>query len=189
MIAAPACLVVQVLIEQASWDDRHCVAGVGAGLIEGHRVGGSKHPHVGNYRQIVFSVAVAVGGNVDHQTDVQLGPPVKHRLGVLGHPLAKLGGRGVIARRNSVMSTDPDAAAAADASALVDRGLMILPEADRPVGALFGAEAAANTFVRFDVRLAAAVLLHLSGAGTASHADVLDRAAEAGLFMPLEVVD
>lgn len=67
---------------------------------------------------------------------MQLGPPVKHRLGVLGHPLAELGGRGIVARRNGVMSANPDAAAAADAAALVDRGLMILPEADRPVGAL-----------------------------------------------------
>lgn len=45
---------------------------------------------------------------------------------------------------------------------------------------------AAAAFFRIDLRLAVAVLLLLAGAGTAAHADVLDRAAKAGELVALK---
>ena len=65
-------------------------AGVGAGLVQSHRVKGGEHAHVGHDGQVVLPVAVAVGGHVDDQADVELGPAVHHRLGVLRHAAAQL---------------------------------------------------------------------------------------------------
>lgn len=55
------------------------------------------------------------------------------------------------------------------------------------VGAFLLAAAAATAQTLLNVRFSAAVLLGLSGAGTAAHTDIFDRAAKAGHLMTLEV--
>ena len=69
---------------------------------------------------------------------------------------------------------------------MVDAGLAV-GDVGRVVGADLDAAAAADAGVLVDERLARGVHLHLAGAGTAAHADVLQRATEAGAFVPLEV--
>ena len=50
-------------------------AGVGAGLVQGQGVEGGEHAQVGEYGRVVFAVAVAIGGDVDHEGDVEGGLP------------------------------------------------------------------------------------------------------------------
>ena len=69
---------------------------------------------------------------------------------------------------------------------MVDAGLAV-GDVGRVVGADLDAAAAADAGILVDEGLARGVHLHLAGAGTAAHADVLQRAAEAGALVPLEV--
>ena len=67
--------------------------------------------------------------------------------------------------------------------------MMALPSVDdrRAVGADLPALAAADAVFLRHVGLARIVLLHLTGAAAAAHADIFQAAAEAGLFMSLEM--
>ena len=56
------------------------------------------------------------------------------------------------------------------------------------MGADRDAAAAAYTERLIHMRLSGTVHLHFSGAGTAAHTDVFQRAAEARRFMPLEMI-
>ena len=60
------------------------VDGIGAGQVQGHRVEGGEHTHIGNDGNVVFRVAVAVGAYVTDQGDVEMGTAIHNGLGVLG---------------------------------------------------------------------------------------------------------
>jgi len=85
----------------------------------------------------------------------------------------------------SVVTRD-DAAAAADALAVVDRTLAVR-DVGRVVRADARAGAAADAEVLLDVGLAGRMHFHLARAAAAAHAEVLERAAEADLLVALEV--
>ena len=160
---------------------------VGAGLVQGHGVEGGEHAHVGGDGHVVFPVAVAVGGDVQHQGHVEAGTPVYHGLGVLGDFLVQDGGSLVVEAVNGVLGADRQAAAAAHALVRVDGGLAIRAELGRAMGADFGAGLAANALFLLHKGLAGVVLLHLARPGAAAHADVFQRAAHARLLVALEV--
>ena len=63
---------------------RLCDDCVGAGLIQCHGVEGGEHAYVRSDGGIVFGVAVAIGGEIQHQRDVEAGTAVHDCLGVLG---------------------------------------------------------------------------------------------------------
>ena len=92
----------------------------------------------------------------------------------------------VVARLDSVLGTDVHAAAAADAAAMVDGAFLVLNDrgavrADLLAGAAADAEALVNGGLFIGVHF------HLARAGAAAHAEVLQRAAEAGGLVALEV--
>ena len=128
--------------------------------------------HVGNDGQIVAVLAVTVGRNIGHDVDVEGGTVVHNGLGVLGD-LAVQHGTGLVpAGNHGVHGTGGNAAAAAHADVVVDVGLAVI-KGDGAVGAVLGADTAANALGGLDGGLAGGVHLHLAGAGAAAHADVL----------------
>ena len=62
----------------------HGVYAVGRGHIHGNGVKGGKHTHIGNDGDIVFGVAVAAGGDIHGDVDVEIGLILYHCHGVLG---------------------------------------------------------------------------------------------------------
>ena len=53
-------------------DDRLAVDCIDTGHIQCDRVKGGKHPYIWNDGHIIFCMAVAVRGNVDHKADVEM---------------------------------------------------------------------------------------------------------------------
>ena len=161
--------------------------GVGAGAVQGHRVEAGKHADVRHDGGVVLPVTVAEGGNIHHQADVEVGTSVADRHGVLCHLAVQQGVGVVVGGVDGVKVAPADAAAAALAQVLVDDRLAGII-ADGVGTAFLGALLAVAAQAFLHHRLAGLVLFHLAGAGTAAHAQVLQRAAEAGGLMALEVV-
>jgi len=174
------------LVQNTALVDLLCVDSVYAGLIESDGVKGGEHTHIGDDGQIVAVLAVTVGGHIGNDVDVEGGTTVHHRLGVLGDLAVEHGAGLVPAGHHSVHGTDGDASAAAHADVVMDVGLALF-KGDSAVGAVLGAHAAAHALGGLDGGLAGRVHLHLAGAGTAAHTDVLQTASEAGGAVTLEV--
>ena len=166
--------------------DGLAVDSLGAGQIQGDRVGGGKHADVGDDGHVVFRVAVAVGRDVADDVDAVARAPVQYGLGVLGDLTVEDLLARVKARPDGVLGTDRDAAAAAGAGVMVDMALFVRdPRA--VVGADLRARTAADAKIGLHIRLAVGVHGHLARARAAAHADVLERAAEARMLMTLEM--
>src|SRR5699024_11509946 len=54
-------------------------------IFQSDGIKGGEHAHVGHNGQVVFAVAVAVGGDVHHQADVEAGLVLDDGPGVLGN--------------------------------------------------------------------------------------------------------
>src|SRR5699024_8488143 len=121
-------LLVHVVVELGAGDGRLGHAGVGAGLVQGHGIEGGEHTHVRQDGQVVFGVAVAVGGHVHHQADVEVGTAVQHGLGILGDLGAQLVVGAVVGVVDGVEVADAQAAAAAHALIVVNGSLVLLVE-------------------------------------------------------------
>lgn len=118
--------------------------------------------------------------------DMEARAAIDNSLGIFGNFGIEDLGLGIEARLDSVLGTDVHAAAAADAAAMVDGAFLVLNDrgavrADLLAGAAADAEALVNGGLFIGVHF------HLARAGAAAHAEVLQRAAEAGLFVALEV--
>ena len=173
-------------VDRTAGQHRLAVDRLGAGKIQRHRVKRGEHPHIRHDGHIIFGVAVTVGRDVAHDGDMERRSAVHHRLGVLGDLVVEAVKRGVERRLDGVLRADGDAASAADAFGVVN-GTPAVCDLRRVVGADTGARAAADAGILIDVGLAVGVLLHFARARAAAHAEVLERAAEACLLMPLEV--
>ena len=111
---------------------------------------------------------------------------VEHSLGVFSDLVAEKRIGVVLNRRDGIEGTSADAAAAALALIKVDHGLVV--DISDGIGTAFlGTAAAATALGGIDFRLAVAMLIHLAGAGTAAHADILHGSAEASFFVAFEV--
>ena len=132
-------------------------------------------------------MAVTVGGHVHNQADVEGGSAGAEGVGILGDFAAEQIQGVFIHGVDGVECAGTDASAAALALVVVDHGLLILTVGDGIAAALLGAASAAAAEVLVHSGLALTVLLHLAGSASAAHADVLQRAAEAGHLMALEV--
>lgn len=73
----------QFISQLASGLNRHGVAGIGTGDVYRYRVEGSEHSHIRDNGQVVFRVAVTIGGNVHDDVDVELGTSLNNRFGIL----------------------------------------------------------------------------------------------------------
>ena len=159
---------------------------VHTGHVQRHRVEGGEHSHVGHDGHVVLGTAVAVGGHIHHQGDVEAGAAIHHRLGVLGDFVVQVGSALVPVDLHGVLGTDGDTTAAAHAPVVVDVHLAVLDNGCA-VGTYLAALAAADALLLRHMGLARVVLLHLTGAAAAAHADVLQTAAEARCLVSLEV--
>ena len=157
---------------------------VGAGSVERHRVERGEHAHVGYDRHVVVCMAVAFGRYVNRQRNVEVRPPVAYGLGILGDLAVEHVVCGVELRVDRLNRTYAHAAAAAGAFCLED-GAFAVFNARRPVRAVLDALAAANAARLIDDRLAGAVHVHFAGARAGAHAEVFQRAAEAGADVTL----
>ena len=185
MEAVTVVLVLQIG-DGAVWKNRLTVDSLGAGQIQRDGVGGCKHPDVRDDGHVVFRVAVAVRRDVADDIDAVAGTTVQHGLGVFRNLAVEEPDTGLESRMDGVLGTDRDAAAAADAVVLIDPAFFVF-DLRAVVRADLRAGAAADAQVCFDIRLAVGVHGHLARTRAAAHADVLERAAEARLFMALEV--
>ena len=116
---------------------------VDTGHVQRHGIEGGEHTHIGHDGHVVLAAAVAVGGHVDDQRDVEAGPAVHHRLGVLGDLVVEIGGALVPVDLHGVLRTDGDAASAAHALVVVDVRLAVFDDGCA-VGADLGAGPAAD---------------------------------------------
>ncbi len=66
-------VLFHVAVKTAVLDDRHFVAEIHAGLVQGYRVKGRQHSHIGDDRDVIFGVAVTEGRNVADQGDMEGG--------------------------------------------------------------------------------------------------------------------
>ena len=179
----------KTVAQLAVGDRRGLQARVGTGLIQRDGIKAGEHPNIRQDGRIVFAMAVAVGADILHQTDVEGRPAMADGGGVFGHlPIQHFGG-GIVRAEDDVLRAGADAAAAALAQVVIDVGLVIL-EIDGAAAAILGAVAAADAvFGLGDDGLAVGVLIHLPGAAAAAHADILDGPAEAGQFVALKMVE
>ena len=93
----------------------------------------------------------------------------------------------VVHRFDCVEVTHADTASAAHAAVVIDMHFVIFIEIQSAVSTDLLAHSAAAALLRIDLRFGAAVHFHLSSAGTAAHADILQRTAEARGLMTLEM--
>ena len=75
-------MVAAAFAELAVLQNRLLVAERRGGNIQGNRIKGSQHPHVGNNGRIVFRMAVAIGGNIADQGNMEGRAPIQNRLGI-----------------------------------------------------------------------------------------------------------
>src|SRR5664280_2662431 len=156
-------------------------------LVESHRVETRGDADIGYDSRVVEVPAIAVGTDVHDEADVerrlavQDGVDVFHDLlvervvGALEH-----GARGAI-------HADRDTLPATDTLRVVDDSLVIGVPSDRDLWAGTDAGTAGGALDDVDTWLGLRVHLHLATPRTTAHAEILERATEAGLLMPLEV--
>ena len=106
--------------------------------------------------------------------------------GVFSHFFAQYGVSFVPFRRNGIHRAHANATAATNAFVFIDVRLAIR-HMHRIMGAVPFALAATDTNVFLHERLTGAVLFHLTGARTATHAKVFNNAAKAGCFVTFKV--
>ena len=116
------------------------------------------------------------------------GAPLYHSIGVFCNLAGKnLCGVG-IARLDGVLGTCGETTSAANALTMIDMCLAVF-NARAIMGTDAYAGAAADAERRIDNGFSFPMLLHLTGAGTAAHTQVFQRATKAGLLMTLEVAE
>ena len=179
---------MHTVIKKASRKRILCIACVHAGLIQRNRVEACEHSDIRKDRHIVFTVAVAVRGNVDHQIDMEIRAPIQNRLGILGDFHIKFLHRGRILVVDGIKIAGSEATAASDTSAVVNGGTTVFIKRNRSVGTVLCTGPAAYTAFLIDRRFPAVVHLHLSGTGTASHSDIFEGTAKSGCLMSLEMI-
>ena len=186
MVAVPAGLC-KVLAQLAVRQRLGIQAGIGAGLIQRHRIKGCKDADIRQDGCIVLAVAVAVGADVLHQRNMEAGTAGAHGSRILGHLAVQHLIGAVALGIDSVKVAGTDAAAAALALGLVNDGLVVCIVGDGIGAALLRAAVAAAAQALLHLRVSGGVLYHLARAGAAAHADVLESTAETGGFVALEM--
>src|SRR5699024_6735781 len=112
------------------------------GHVDGHRVKGGEHAHIRHDGRVVLGVAVAVGGDLVYDVDVEVGTAVHHSLGILGDLAVEVFKGLVLGGLHGVLGAHADAPAAADALTIVD-GVFAVFNLATVVGADLFARAAA----------------------------------------------
>ena len=152
-----------LFIQHASFDHGSGIDRIGASLIQCHGVGRSKHPDIGNDRHIIFGMAIAIGRNINHEGNVELGFSGKDRRRIFRHfPVAHshcLPPHG----SDGIFRTDTDTATASNAFFRIDRRLFIFDHGGI-VSAYLNTASATDTKSGIDFRDTVAVHHFFSGA-------------------------
>ena len=114
------------LAQHAVGHGRLGVHRVRAGHVYRHGVEGGEHAHIWHHGGVVFKVAVAVGGDVYREGDVEVRLALADGLGVLGDLAVEDVVGLVVCGADGVLGTYAYAAAAADAAVVVDVALAVL---------------------------------------------------------------
>ena len=101
-------------------------AEIRAGLVQRHRVEGGQHAEIRKDRGVVLPVAVAVGGDVHNQADMEAGFPGTDSGGIFRHLPPEHVGGGAVGCVDGVKGAGADAPAAALAEILMDDGFPAL---------------------------------------------------------------
>ena len=127
-------------------------------------------------------MAVAVRRNIRDKAYVEVRSATDDSCSILGHLSSEHRCCIPVIVLDSIERACSDAAATAFALSGIYPCFAILID-ERIRTAFLGASPASSAALRNDMRMTALVLLHLTRTGTASHADVLYTAAEAGLHV------
>ena len=145
IVVVTEAILMHTVIKKASRKRILCIACVHAGLIQRNRVEACEHSDIRKDRHIVFTVAVAVRGNVDHQIDMEIRAPIQNRLGILGDFHIKFLHRGRILVVDGIKIAGSEATAASDTSAVVNGGTTVFIKRNRSVGTVLCTGPAAYT--------------------------------------------
>ena len=118
---------------------------------------------------------------------MEVGAAVHHGLGVLGNLVVEVQGGVVVIGLQSLHRAGIQTAAAAGTFIPVHMAQAVCDHR-RPVGANPGAGAAADALFGIHHRAAGIVHIPFAPSGAGAHAQILQSATEAGLLVPLEVV-
>ena len=173
--------------EDAASNHRLGINSIGAGHIQRNRIEGCKHTHIGHNGHIIFSMAVAIGGNVHNKADMEMGTVLQNSQRVLSDLAVEDVIRLVMGRLDRIHGADADTAATAY-TLIVVNGCFLVSNCNGSVGTDLGAGTAADALFLIDVGLAGGVHFHLTGTGTTAHTNILQCAAESGTFMAFEMV-
>lgn len=130
----------------------------------------------------------AVGGNIHYKADMEVGASGYHGFAVFRYFTVEDIIAFISGSADGIHGADSDAAAAANTFVVVNGGLAVC-NGGSIMGADFDTAAAADAVFLLHIGLACVVHFHLAGAGSAAHADILERAAETGGFVSLEMAE
>ena len=167
--------------------DRSCLqAGIGTRLIKSNRVETCKHSDIRQDRSIVLTMAVTVRADILYQRNMEARTSMTDSLCILRHfPVEKLVCTAVwIVNRIKTAGTD---AAAASFAFVIVNDCFFIHIGNCIASAFFCTAVAATTDIRIDRRFSTGMLLHLSGAASASHTDIFQCTAKARCFMAFEM--
>ena len=185
VVAVPVRLC-QIISQLAVADGLCFLAEIHAGLVQGNRIERGQHTDVRKNRRIIFRMAVAVGGNIRDQADMETGSSVADSLAVFCYFFSQ---NGICVLRiilNGVKGAGPDTSATALAEIMINIGFSCI--IGNGVGtALSGTSAAASAVFLDDMGLSGIVLLHLASPASTAHADILQGSSESGGLVSLEM--
>ena len=167
--------------------DRSCLqAGIGTRLVKGNRVETCKHSDIRQDRCIVLTMAVTVRADILYQRNMEARTSMTDSLCILSHfPVEKLVCTAVwIVNRIKTAGTD---AAAASFAFVIVNDCFFIHIGNCIASAFFCTAVAATTDIRIDRRFSTGMLLHLSGAASASHTDIFQCTAKARCLMAFEM--
>src|SRR5450830_546995 len=160
---------------------------VHACLVESHRVETRGDADIGHDGRIVVAPAIALGADVHDEADVERRLAMQDGIDVFRDLLVERVVGALEHGTRGAIHADRDTLPASDTLRVVDDGLVVSVPSDRDLRARKDTGTASGALDNVDTRLGFRMHLHLPAPRTTAHADILERAAEAGLLMPLEV--
>src|SRR5450756_1811370 len=156
-------------------------------LIESYRVEARCNTNIGHDGRIVVAPAIALGADVHDEADVERRLAMQDGIDVFRDLLVERVVGALEHGTRGAIHADRDTLPASDTLRVVDDGLVVSVPSDRDLRARKDTGTASGALDNVDTRLGFRMHLHLATPRTTAHAEIFERAAEAGLLMPLEV--
>ena len=133
-------------------------------------------------------MAGAVGGNLVHHVDVEIGPTLYYRLGEFGDLAVQSLIAGAAFVFNGMEVTGTDTTTAAHTEIVIYPGFFIDVKQNSILVTEFGTALTAGTHILINRGLTIVVHDHLAAPAAASHAEIFERPAEPGILVALKVI-